>query len=158
MTDEWLEHSGKLTGEVSLEIVGGQGEITTQCRADCYYRNGSFYLLFQENIAEDGKKGSLTFSSRLKIGKEQVVLRRSLGDQGGTTKQVMEMTYRKLAADQSGSVIDYPTPYGVLRLEIRTEELSVLLQEGQLLAEISYLMLQDGREAARDQIKIRVIK
>lgn len=158
MRDEWLERSEDLKGEVLLEIIGGQGEITTKCKADCYYRNGSFYLLFQENIAEDGKKGEITFSSRLKISQDQVILRRAITAPDGSSKKAMEMTYRKQASDERGCVVDYPTPYGILRLEISTKELSVELGEGELNVDVSYLLLQEGQEAGGDQIRIRVRK
>ena len=158
MGEEWLELSEGLKGEVELEITGGQGEIRTNCKADCYFRNGCFYLLFQENIAEDGKKGKLTFSSRLKISREQVVLHRSVVGEDGKSKKVMDITYRELLPQERGQVIDYPTPYGSLQLELYTKELTVELREGQLQADIAYRLLQGEQEAAVDRIRIRAIK
>ena len=158
MEEEWLALSEGLKGEVELEITGGQGEIRTNCKADCYFRNGCFYLLFQENIAEDGRRGELTFSSRLKISSEQVVLHRSVVGEDGRAGKVMDITYRELLPQERGQIIDYPTPYGSLQLELYTKEVTVELKEGQLQADITYRLLQDGQEAAEDRIRIRAIK
>lgn len=157
MAADWQEASKGLTGEVVLEIVGGQGEITTRCKADCYYRNGSFYLLFEENVAEDGKRGELSFSSRLKISEGRVTLKRSVSAQkGANSDHAMEMIYEKRAEGERGSLVEYPTPYGKLLLEIQTVELSISVLEEELVAEIEYLLLQEGQEASRDKLRIRV--
>ncbi len=146
-----------LEGDVRLEIVGGQGEITTAVPARCYYRNKSYYLLFQEGIGEDGRENAILFSSRLKISEEQVSLRRSLpGDDEKTSRPVLEMVYRKTAPDVPGHFVDYPTPYGKLRLEIRTDQLTVRETEEELTVDIQYRLLQDEQEASRDRLVIRV--
>ena len=146
-----------LEGDVRLEITGGQGEITTVADARCYYKNKSYYLLFQEGIGEDGRENAVVFSSRLKISEEQVSLQRSLpGDDGKTSRPVLEMVYRKTAPDAPGHFVDYPTPYGKLRLEIRTDRLTVRETEGELTVDIRYRLLQEEQEASRDRLVIRV--
>ena len=146
-----------LEGDVRLEITGGQGEITTVADARCYYKNKSYYLLFQEGIGEDGRENAVVFSSRLKISEEQVTLRRSLpGDDGKTSRPVLEMVYRKAAPDAPGHFVDYPTPYGKLRLEIRTDQLTVRETKDELTVKIQYRLLQEEQEASRDRLVIRI--
>lgn len=159
MEASWQEQSERLTGTVLVEITGGQGEITTNCEADCHYRNGSFYVFFEESIAEDGRKGQLAFSSRLKISENKVTLKRTLvGSDARGKGHAMEMIYEKRNAGERGCLIDYPTPYGILRLEIQTRELTVTMSRERLLVEIRYLLLQEGREASQDALTIRISK
>ena len=72
-----------MEGLVNIEITGGRGEIVNHAEGQCYYKNGHHYVLFSEELSEDGKKGGVTFSSRLKISEGEVVLRRSLPDDKG---------------------------------------------------------------------------
>ena len=159
MEDDWREVSALLTGKVDLEITGGHGEIKAKSVADCYFRNGSFYLLFQENIPEDGKEGRLIFSSRLKISRDRVSLKRNLVERGGKAAgHSMEMIYELREEGERGSLIDYPSPYGILKLEIQTRGMDIRVLEDQLIAEIDYLLIQEGQEAGTDRLKIKVGK
>lgn len=159
MEDKTREKGG-MEGTVSLEITGGQGEITTRSTGQCYLKNGHHYVLFQEEIAEEersGKKEGLTFSSRLKIGPDQVTLRRTLpGKEGGPAKPMMEFVYRKQAEGEAGCFVDYPSPYGTLRLEIRTQELAIRRGDDEIVVYVRYVMLQEGQEVSRDALQIRV--
>lgn len=144
----------ELEGNVRLEITGGRGEIKNCYDGQCHYRNGHHYVLFQEEIEEDGGKGKVTFSSRLKLSDDQVTLRRShLGEK---TAHVMEFVYRKQEAGERGCFVDYPTPYGIMRLEIRTQELRVEREKGELSCVARYVMLQEGHEISRDEVRITV--
>ena len=156
MRDE--EHGNSvLEGAVRLEITGGQGEITSHHEGQCYYKNGHHYVLFREELLEDGKKKGISFSSRLKISRDQVTLRRSLpGKTENEAAHVMEFVYRRQEPTETGCIVDYPTPYGVLRLEIRTRELVIDRRAGEILVTIRYVMLQEGLEVSRDELKIHV--
>lgn len=157
MEDHWQEASEHLTGKVTLEITGGQGDITTKHEADGYFRNGSYYLLFEENISEDGKAGNISFSSRLKISRDRVSLKRRMKGQGTKAPgHSMEMVYEMRGEEERGCLIDYPTPYGILKMEIRTKAMEVSLREKQLVAEIEYLLLQEDMEAGKDKLRIKV--
>ncbi|MBP5221969.1 MAG: DUF1934 domain-containing protein [Lachnospiraceae bacterium] len=148
-------------GDVFLEITGGQGEITTKCTAQCYYKNGSYYLLFQETIGEGGKedKDAVTFSSRLKISDGQVTLHRSVpAADGKPAGKVMEIVYRRQADGERGMMVNYPTPYGVMALEVMTDHLEVQETESELKVLIHYRMLQNGQEAVKDRLLIRAVK
>ncbi len=146
-----------LEGPVRLEITGGQGEITTAVPARCYYKNKSYYLLFQEGIGEDDRENAIVFSSRLKISEEQVTLKRSIpGDAGKASRPVLEMVYRKTASEDPGYFVDYPTPYGKLHLEIRTDGLSIKETDEELMVTIHYRLLQEKQEAVRACLTIRI--
>ena len=146
-----------LEGQVRLEITGGQGEITTAVSARCYYKNKSYYLLFQEGIGEDGRENAVVFSSRLKISEDQVTLRRSTpGEDGQSSRPVMEMVYRVTPPDSPGHFMDYPTPYGKLHLEIRTDELTVRETEEEVTVTVQYRLMQENQEASRDRLTIRI--
>ena len=147
-----------MEGLVSIEITGGRGEIVNRAEGQCYYKNGHHYVLFSEELSEDGKKGGVTFSSRLKISEGEVVLRRSLPDDKGGAKHVMEFTYRKQGDEERGCVVDYPTPYGTMRLEIRTRELEIARGEEEILAQIRYQMMQEGQEINQDDLRIVIKK
>ena len=146
-----------LEGQVRLEITGGQGEITTAVTAMCYYKNKSYYILFQEGIGEDGRENAVVFSSRLKISKDQVTLRRSIpGEDGKSSRPVVEMVYRETHQDALGHFMDYPTPYGKLHLEIRTDELTVRETEEEVTVTVRYRLMQEDQEASRDRLTIRI--
>lgn len=149
----------ELEGNVRLEITGGQGEIKNCYDGQCHYRNGHHYVLFQEEIEEDGGKGKVTFSSRLKLSDDQVILRRShSGAKEVGAAHGMEFVYRKQEAGERGCFVDYPTPYGIMRLEICTQELIVEREEGELRYVARYAMMQDGQEISRDEVRITVRK
>ena len=147
-----------MEGQVSIEITGGRGEIVNRCEGQCYYKNGHHYVLFSEKLSEDGNDGNVTFSSRLKIGEDEVILRRSLPDGKAGTKHVMEFAYRDRGEKEQGCRVDYPTPYGMMQLEIRTKELGITCGENEILVQVCYLMLQEGQEISRDELKIVVKK
>ena len=70
----------------------------------------------------------------------------------------MEMIYELREEGEKGSLIDYPTPYGILKLEIRTKEMDIRMMEEQLIAEIDYLLIQEGQEVGKDRLRIQVHK
>lgn len=145
-----------LEGTVGLEITGGGGAITTRTEARCYYKNGSYYLLFEENLGEDEGAGAMRFSSRLKISPREVTLRRSALGEEKAAKTTMEMIYRQGTSYGQGTILDYPSPYGVLRMEIRTDSLERREEAGELKLRIRYRLLQEGKEVSNDKITIRV--
>ena len=159
MQEQWEEAAASLMGPVTLEITGGLGEIKSSNLAQCHYRNGSYYLLFEENVAENGKKGELSFHSRLKISKNRVSLKRSFADgDGKPAGQAMEIVYEMRGEGERGSLIQYPTQYGILHLEVLTQSLAVSAAEEELTVRIHYVLMQEGQEASRDEVLIRVTK
>lgn len=154
---ESSEEKSGLEGSVQLKITGGQGEITTTVPARCYYKNKSYYLLFEEALGEDDRKNTMVFSSRLKISRDQVILRRSpAGGEKKDSEPVMEMVYRKTGRDEPGHFLDYPTPYGKLRMEIRTDRLLIEENQDGMTVKILYRLLQEGKEISRDRIIIQI--
>jgi uncharacterized beta-barrel protein YwiB (DUF1934 family) len=161
--------AGGLEGEVRIEITGGQGQIRNCHEGRCYLKNGHIYVLFSETLTEDGKQGK-TFSSRLKVSENEVILRRSLPNAaekpadhkaldvtgGKPAARVMEFAYRIQAEDDLGCMVDYPTPYGLMRLEIRTTKLEISQEAERLEIQIEYTMLQEGQEINRDSLSIHV--
>lgn len=145
-------------GAVAIEITGGSGEIRNRHQGQCRVRNGHLYVLFQEELTEDGGKGRTVFSSRLKISDDQVTLRRSLADGKGGTSPVMEFLYREQKEDEPGCLVNYPTPYGVMQLEIRTKELRIDRSAQEIMLYVRYVMLQGGQEINGDELKIRIKK
>lgn len=151
------EEKSRLEGPVQLKITGGQGELTTSVTARCYYKNKSYYLLFEEAVGEDDRKNAIVFSSRLKISEDRVTLRRSLsGEEKKTSRPVMEMVYRETGRDEPGHFLDYPTPYGKLYMEIRTDRLLIEETQEGLTVKILYRLLQEGKEVSRDRIIIQI--
>ena len=55
-------------------------------------------------------------------------------------------------------MVDYPTPYGTMRLEIRTQELEIAHGEEEILAQIRYQMMQDSQEVSQDDLRIVIRK
>lgn len=145
-------------GAVGIEIIGGRGEIQNCHEGQCRVRNGHLYVLFQEELTEDGGKGKTVFSSRLKISEDQVTLRRNLADGKGSTSPVMEFLYREQKEDEPGCFVNYPTPYGVMQLEIRTRELRIDRSEREICLFVRYVMLQSGQEISEDKLKVRITK
>ena len=144
-----------LEGTVRLEIIGGQGEIKNCCDGQCFFRNGHHYVMFQEDLPEDGGRSVTSFSSRLKISDDQVTLKRTLlGGSEGKSAPAMEFVYQKKEPGEPGCFVNYPTPYGTMCLEIRTEELSIKKTEGEMRLTVRYLMLQEKREMLRDELLI----
>ena len=165
--------AGGLEGNVAIEITGGQGQIKNCHEGRCYLRNGHIYVLFSETLTEDGKQGA-TFSSRLKISENEVILRRSFseavgksvtvkasdvgenGTNGRAGAHVMEFVYRIQADEDVGCMVDYPTPYGYMRLEIRTGKLEIRQENNGMEIQIEYAMLQEGQEINRDKLGIQI--
>ena len=143
-----------LEGSVRLKVTGGRGQITGFHEGTCYCRGGHVYVLFQEELSEDGGKNKTVFSSRLKISEDQVILRRSLPGKDGRAGTVMEFIYREQKPEEPGCFVNYPSPYGVLRLEIRTNRLLIERRKGEMHLTVRYAMLQEGMEIQRDEVKI----
>ena len=165
--------AGGLEGNVRIEITGGQGQIRNCHEGRAYLKNGHIYVLFSETLTEDGKQGT-TFSSRLKISENEVILRRSFseavgksgtvkasdmggnGTNGRASAHVMEFVYRIQADEDVGCMVDYPTPYGYMRLEIRTGKLEIRQENNGMEIQIEYAMLQEGQEINRDKLVIQL--
>ena len=143
-----------LEGSVKVKVTGGEGRITGIHEGTCYCRGGNVYVLFREELWEDGGKNKTVFSSRLKIGGDQVSLRRSLPGKDGRAGTVMEFIYREQKPEEPGCFVNYPSPYGVLRLEIRTSRLLIEKRKGELHLKSCYVMLQEGNEIGKDEVKI----
>lgn len=144
-----LEGAESLVGEVTISITGVNAGIRKDCEGQCYYRNGHVFALFQEEYEET------VFSSRLKVSPDQVILRRSLpGKEEKSAGTVMEFIYRRQEADEPGCFVDYPSPYGSMRLEVRTKELFVEKKEGELYVFVRYLLLQEGQEIHEEELRI----
>ena len=148
-----------MEGTVLVTITGGQGEITNTYEGQCYDKNGHHYVLFQEELTEDGGRDRVAFSSRLKIEENQVTLRRNaVSGEGAANKTVMEFIYREQAKGERGCMVDYPSPYGLMQLEIRTKKLRIAKEDGEIRVHVFYHMLQNGQEISRDELKIWIKK
>ena len=66
----------------------------------------------------------------------------------------MEMIYRMGTKDGPGCMVNYPTPYGIIKLEIRTEEIFMEESADVLEVNIIYRMFQQEQEVSRDRIRI----
>lgn len=135
--------------QVQLVLTGRQrdpegGETVTELSVDaeCYERNGSLYILYQER-SEDG----------------------------ALTKNMIKCKSHILELTKKGSVntcmtfepgrehmTDYATPYGLLRLGILTDSVDARLEGDDMEITADYTLTESGRMISQCNISIKIHK
>ena len=130
------EHKGHMAETVKLSLIGTQrdeaGEETvtqTSANAEYYEKNGHLYLLYEETQEELGA----IVKNILKLNNSVLELTRrgSLG-----THMIFEAGREHPA--------DYATPYGRLKLEVRTHTLEVFFQQELPQIKVNYSQMSQG--------------
>ena len=121
---------------VKLSLVGTQrdetGEETvtqTSVHAEYYEKNGSLYLLYEEMQEDLGAAVKNTL--KLKDSVLELTRRGGLG-----THMIFEAGREHPA--------DYATPYGRLKLEVRTHALEVFFRKKLPQIQVKYSLISDG--------------
>lgn len=127
-----------LTGRQYAE--DGEETVTQMCAQARYYKKAAgFYLLYQEPAEESGAvvKCCMKWTdSALELTKSGAVRTRMVFEAG-----------REHAAD-------YATPYGLLKIGIRTERAECLQQDGGLRIRIEYSLTSQGEPFSRCVMEI----
>lgn len=123
------------TGEEPQEL-----ELVTEARYAL--KNGYHYLMYDESELSglDASKTSL------KIGPEQVTIRRY-----GNQESLLQFEVGKRFTSQ------YPTPYGLLKIEVTTQSLTADIQDGPKgTVFIKYSLMMQSSIESRNEIAIEI--
>ncbi len=108
----------------------GEETITeTSLQAEYYERNGSLYLLYQESL--EGTEDVTRNCIKLKGGLLEITRKGAV-----STRMVFEEGREHLT--------DYMTPYGCLKIGVRTEALECLRQDEKLELHARYCLTSQG--------------
>lgn len=133
--------------EVQLTLTGmqrdeeGQENITRlSARAEYYLKDGSHYILYEENQPASGlTKNTIKFKSNLlEVTKRGAVNSRMVFEKG---KEHM---------------MDYATPFGLLRLGVLTHEIVSRQSENSLKIQAHYSLTQEGQPFSYCKITINI--
>ncbi len=130
-----------MTREVMISVSGADG--TELCvRAEYFYRNGSHYLLYDEEASTDFKAAG---KSRIKFreGRLEVIRRGEI-----RTALVVE--------EGKSNTVDYATPYGRIPMEVAGARISLEETEGRINVDAEYALKTNGQPLADCRIKIIV--
>lgn len=130
-----------MTREVMISVSGADGtDFCTQ--AEYFYRNGSHYLLYDEEPAADLRGAG---KSRIKFREGRLeVIRRG----GIRTALVVE--------EGKSNAVDYATPYGRIPMEVAGARISLDETEGRINVDAEYVLKTNGQPLADCRIKIIV--
>lgn len=128
---------------VGLHFNGGQEEAAeeTSCLAEYFQKNGSHYLLYEEQ--QEGASGTL--KNRIKCRGKLVEL----------TRQGMVQTHM-IFEENKKHMTRYATPYGEIMLGIHTKNVSVEEQEKGILINIEYTLEAEEEHLSDCRLKLRV--
>lgn len=125
-----MANTAQLTLVSRQRTEEGEETITeTSLPAEYYERNGSLYLLYQESL--EGTEDVVRTCIKLKGGLLEITRKGAV-----STRMVFEEGREHLS--------DYITPYGCLKIGIRTEELECLLQDGKADIHARYCLTSQG--------------
>jgi len=123
------------------DMDGEVNKIEMMAEGKHYYRNGKHYVLYED--VSLGEHGGV--STVLKIAPDSLLLLRK----GGVEQ---EQLFRD--AQESSSI--YRTPYGDLRLSIRTNRLKIIYGNVSGNIEVDYTMSVNGQPQGANNLQIEV--
>lgn len=133
----WLTLTGR-----QRDPEGGETITELSAEAECYERGGSLYILYQEK-SEDG---TLT-KNRIKF-KEGFL---ELTKKGSVNTSMIFEPGRE-------HMTDYTTPFGLLRLGIRTDTVEARPKKGSLEITAAYTLSAGGKDISHCFISIKIQK
>lgn len=124
-----------------VQIDGTGAETTAELSApgECYEKNNSFYLLYEEADPDDGA----VVKNTLKAGDRGV----TLSKRGGVRSRM-----RFVAGEVHPA--EYVTPYGILHLQVYTEDVKVLFGDTRGEIRLRYTLYSDGELLIRCRLTV----
>ena len=130
----------KVRGE-QKDLMGEQSSIEMVAEGRHYYKGGRHYVLYDENLTEEGEKTSTI----LKIEPNSVV---RLGH--GSVEQEQRFALREKSVSQ------YRTPFGSLEMAIKTHELAIEYGTATGQVDVNYDVSINGQKQSRNTLHIEV--
>ncbi len=115
----------------------------TKAEAVYYEKNGSHYILYEESMEDTG--ASVKSTLKLKGGLLELTRKGAV-----TTRMVFETGKEYLT--------DYITPYGCMKMGIRTRKVNAAFGERQILIRAEYSLTSDGQQICDCAITIKLQK
>lgn len=135
-----------MTRKVYLTITGVQSdetgaETTAELSApgECFEKNGRLYLLYEEADPEDGA----VVKNTLKAGECAVTLTKR-----GAVRSRMHF------APGEVHPAEYVTPYGILHLQVYTEDVKILFCDSRGEIRLRYTLYSDGELLSRCRLTV----
>lgn len=133
-----LTLTGRQRGEDGEETV-----TETRTIADYCERNGSHYIIYEEE-AESG--GSLSKNTLKLKGKLLELTKRGA------------VTSRMVFEAGKNVMVDYATPFGCLKMELATRSLESSFQDGKTKIRVDYTLYAEGRVLSHCMLDIKFAK
>lgn len=137
-----------MTKDVSITVKGvqrddtGEAGITeTTAFGEYYFRNGSHYIIYEETAEDSGER--IKNSLKLKGGLLE------LNRRGAVNSRMVFETGKS-------HVLDYATPFGLLRMETVTARILCTEEEDRLQIRAEYELWADGRRVSSCRLNIQV--
>lgn len=126
---------------VQRDDAGEAGSTETVVTGEYYFRNGSHYILYEETAEDSGER----VKSSLKLKGNLLELNRK----GAVNSRMVFETGKR-------HVMDYATPFGLLRMETVTSQILCAEKENRLRIRAEYELWADGRKVSSCRLTIRI--
>lgn len=126
---------------VQRDDAGETGSTETVVTGEYYFRNGSHYILYEETAEDSGER----VKSSLKLKGNLLELNRK----GAVNSRMVFETGKR-------HVLDYATPFGLLRMETVTSQILCTEKENRLRIRAEYELWADGRKVSSCRLTIRI--
>lgn len=126
---------------VQRDDAGETGSTETVVSGEYYFRNGSHYILYEETAEDSGER----VKSSLKLKGNLLELNRK----GAVNSRMVFETGKR-------HVLDYATPFGLLRMETVTSRILCTEKEECLRIRAEYELWADGRKVSSCRLTVKI--
>lgn len=126
---------------VQRDDAGETGSTETIVPGEYYFRNGSHYILYEETAEDSGER----IQNSLKLKGELLELNRK-----GAVNSRMVFEAGKC------HVLDYATPFGMLRMETVTSRILCSSDEARLRIRAEYELWADGMKLSSCRLTVKI--
>ena len=126
---------------VQRDDTGETGSTETVVSGEYYFRNGSHYILYEETAEDSGER----VKNSLKLKGNLLELNRK----GAVNSRMVFETGKR-------HVLDYATPFGLLRMETVTSRILCTEKEECLRIRAEYELWADGRKVSSCRLTVKI--
>lgn len=126
---------------VQRDDAGETGSTETVVSGEYYFRNGSHYILYEETAEDSGER----VKNSLKLKGNLLELNRK----GAVNSRMVFETGKR-------HVLDYATPFGLLRMETVTSRILCTEKEECLRIRAEYELWADGRKVSSCRLTVKI--
>lgn len=126
---------------VQRDDAGETGSTETIVPGEYYFRNGSHYILYEETAEDSGER----IQNSLKLKGDLLELNRK----GAVNSRMVFETGKS-------HVLDYATPFGLLRMETVTSRILCRPEGARLRIRAEYELWADGRKLSSCRLTVKI--